>query len=191
MLRPWFKILIAIVAAFFLIWLTGFFIFLHEIYNYRSDLKETEAIVILTGGRGRLNTGIDLLKQDKSESLFISGVHKGVSIEEISEDVDLSDHITLGYLAQSTLENAKETASWVRENGFESIRLVTSFYHMPRSLLEFKHILPEVKIVPHAVVHERFKEKSWLQDISILQLFLSEYNKYLLMSLRISLGWKI
>ncbi len=171
-------------------WLIGLAVFIHEVYGYKINLKETEAIVILTGGSGRLNTGLDLLKQDKSESLFISGVNKDVSLDEINKDVDLSDHITLGYLAESTLENAKETAAWVRENGFESLRLVTSFYHMPRSLLEFKFILPEVKIIPHAVFSDRFKEKDWFSDTDILRLLISEYNKYVLMSLRISIGLK-
>lgn len=191
MLQPWFKISLSIFLATVLFWLIGFLVFIHEAYSYKLNLKETEAIVILTGGRGRLNTGLDLLKQDKSESLFISGVNKDVSLEEINKDVDLSDHITLGYLAESTLENAKETAIWVRENGFESLRLVTSFYHMPRSLMEFKFILPEVKIIPHAVFSERFKERNWWQDRDILHLLMSEYNKYVLMSLRISIGWKI
>lgn len=191
MLQPWFKISLNIFLATVLFWLIGFLVFIHEAYSYKLNLKETEAIVILTGGRGRLNTGLDLLKQDKSESLFISGVNKDVSLEEINKDVDLSDHITLGYLAESTLENAKETAIWVRENGFESLRLVTSFYHMPRSLMEFKFILPEVKIIPHAVFSERFKERNWWQDRDILHLLMSEYNKYVLMSLRISIGWKV
>ncbi len=190
MSQSWFKISLSILLATIFLWIVGFLVFVNEVYTYKLDLKETEAIVILTGGSGRLNTGLDLLRQDKSESLFISGVNKDVSLEEINKDVDLSDHITLGYLSQSTLENAKETAVWVRENGFESLRLVTSFYHMPRSLLEFKFILPEVKITPHVVFSDRFKGKDWWQDTDILHLLISEYNKYVLMSLRISIGWK-
>ena len=35
--------------------------------------------------------------------------------------------------------------------GYQSLRLVTASYHMPRSIQEFHHHMPQVRIVPHAV----------------------------------------
>lgn len=189
--RRWLKVFAIIFPSFVAVWAAGFMAFVYHAYNYPLNLDQTEGIVILTGGTDRLKTGLELLKQDKSENLFISGVHKNVGLDEINKDIDLSGHITLGYLAESTLENAKETAQWVKKHKFDSLRLVTSFYHMPRSLLEFKTILPAVKIIPHPVISKRFKRAAWWQDTSILKVLLSEYHKYLLMSLRISMGLRV
>ena len=148
----------------------------------------TDAIVVLTGGSLRLRTGIDLLREGKGRKLFVSGVNQQVELDELlrtsGNDPDESADwasccVTLGHEADNTLGNAQETARWVRGQGFHNLRLVTAWYHMPRSLLEFQRAMPEVEIVPHPVFPEQVKQQHWWAWPGTATLLMSEYLKYL------------
>src|SRR3546814_11467635 len=85
-------------------------------------------------------------------------------ISDWSSDVCSSD---LGYEADNTRGNAVETAAWMKDQGFTSLRLVTATYHMPRSLLEFRRLMPDIEIVPHPVFTAHFKrDDRWLWTAS-------------------------
>src|SRR3546814_14678895 len=75
-------------------------------------------------------------------------------ISDWSSDVCSSD---LGYEADNTRGNAVETAAWMKDQDFTSLRLVTATYHMPRSLLEFRRPMPDIEIVPHPVFTQHFR----------------------------------
>src|SRR3546814_1991195 len=120
------------------------------------DDRRTDAIIVLTGGSERLPTGLDLLSRDRADKLFVSGVYAGVEVAELlrlsrQSPQELACCIVLGYAANDTRGNAVETAAWVHAEGYKSLRLVTSNYHMARSLLEFRRLMPEIEIVPHPV----------------------------------------
>ena len=73
-----------------------------------------------------------------------------------------------------------ETAAWIRSEGYTSLRLVTASYHMPRSLYEFRRLLPpEVAIVPHPVFPASFFLNDWWRWHGSARLAVSEYHKYL------------
>jgi uncharacterized SAM-binding protein YcdF (DUF218 family) len=72
----------------------------------------------------------------------------------------------------------------MRDQGFKSLRLVTANYHMPRSLLEFRHAMPDLEIVPHPVFPENFKQDEWWLWSRSASLVASEYSKYLIALLR-------
>jgi uncharacterized SAM-binding protein YcdF (DUF218 family) len=148
----------------------------------------TDAIVVLTGGSLRLRAGIDLLREGKGRKLFISGVNQQVDLDELlrtsgndpNEAADwASCCLTLGHEADNTLGNAQETARWMRGQGFHNLRLVTAWYHMPRSLLEFERAMPEVEIVPHPVFPEQVKQQHWWAWPGTAALLMNEYLKYL------------
>ena len=151
----------------------------------------TDAIVVLTGGNHRVSTGLQLLADDLAPTLFISGVHMQVTIEDIKSNYQGSKPlptccIKLGHKALTTYGNADETRDWIRENKIESIRLVTSNYHMWRSLLVFKQAVPEVKIIPHPV-----EEKDYgITDKKFWSLTFSEYLKILFRITKISVSEK-
>lgn len=158
-----------------------------------DEQRKTDAIVVLTGGSLRIETGFDLLSREVAEKLLVSGVDKSVPIEEILRltgitPEDLACCVTLGYMAEDTGSNASESASWVRQNKIESIRLVTSGYHMPRSLLEFRAALPGVEIIPHPVFPANVLLDEWWRRPGTASLVVGEYNKYLLAALRNWLG---
>jgi uncharacterized SAM-binding protein YcdF (DUF218 family) len=85
----------------------------------------------------------------------------------------------LGHEADDTFGNAQETAQWIRGQGFHSLRLVTAWYHMPRSLLEFGRAMPEIDIVAHPVFPAQVKQEHWWAWRGTAVLLISEYVKYL------------
>lgn len=146
--------------------------------------ETTDAIVVLTGGGERVAEGLRLLAAGRAEMLLVSGVNPAVTVTELlalTPDVpaELADRVVLGYVAGDTAGNAAETAAWMAEHGFRSLRLVTAAYHMPRSLLEFQRALPEASIVPHAVFPPGVRQDAWWQDGDSFSLLLGEYVKYL------------
>ncbi|MFO1113346.1 MAG: YdcF family protein [Rhodospirillales bacterium] len=183
---------IGVVAA--VIWLMGLLNFADNIPRRVADLdRETDAIVVLTGGSERLATGLRLLAEDRAKRMFVSGVHPGVDVERLLQlagrsDDGLHGRIEIGYGARDTRGNAQETAAWMREHGYRSLRLVTGGYHMPRSLLEFSEALPEAEVVPHPVFPDRVKQTSWWMRPGTAALIIGEYNKYLLA--RLEHSWR-
>lgn len=154
-----------------------------------DDDRVTDAIVVLTGGSDRLGVALDLLSANRARKLFVSGVYRGVDVRQL---LDLSQHspedlsccVVLGYEADNTRGNAIETATWMKEQGFTSLRLVTATYHMPRSLLEFRRLMPHIEIIPHPVFPEHFKSDDWWKWPGSSSLLITEYSKYLVALLR-------
>ncbi|HST35221.1 MAG TPA: YdcF family protein [Allosphingosinicella sp.] len=138
--------------------------------------ERTDAIVVLTGGTGRLERGFALMKAGRASRMLISGVPSTARPEDYLErhEVDPAMFeccIVLGKDSFDTRSNADEVARWVGRRGYRSIRLVTNDYHMPRALYQVRKQVGEgVDVLPDAVpAPERAFE----------QIFI-EYNKFLL-----------
>ena len=109
--------------------------------------EHTDAIVVPTGSGGRIPRGIALLRQGEAQQLLVTGVDANVRPSEFAAEYDVSARlmeccVVLGFAALDTRGNARETASWVRANGVDSIRLVTTDWHMRRAALELEGELP-------------------------------------------------
>lgn len=173
-----------------LLWSGGLFYFISLLPEERGDLPDqADAVVVLTGGSMRLETGLDLLSREKGQKLFVSGVHRGVDVAELMRVSRQSPEkadccIALGYDADHTRGNAEETARWIKSEGYQSIILVTADYHMPRSLLEFGHVLPDITIIPYPVFPEHVKTDQWYRWPGTAVLIIGEYTKYLVAPLR-------
>lgn len=171
-------------ATTMLVWAGGLVWFVHSSLTMESDrTRATDAIVVLTGGRSRLEVGFDLLGAGRAQKLFISGVNPHVdrvALMRIAGHADGdSSRIVLGHDADNTLGNARETSAWMRHEGFRSLRLVTSWYHMRRSLLEFDRAMPRMTIVAEPVFAARPEGEDWSDWLDIAVLTVSEYDKYL------------
>ena len=183
------KTLFFMIVVAFILWAGGLYLFASAIpAALVDDAKRTDAIVVLTGGSGRLNEGVRLLSERRAERLFVSGVYRGVDVATLlklsqQKPAELSCCIGIGY-AEDTIDNARETLDWVRDNRVKSLRLVTSAYHMQRALLEFSNTLPFVEITPHPVFSDFVKQESWWKWPGTTDLIVSEYNKYLLAWMR-------
>jgi uncharacterized SAM-binding protein YcdF (DUF218 family) len=187
-------VLLALLVAGLGLWSWGLTRFVDSIpRTVADDQRKTDAIIVLTGGTLRLETGFALLARRTAEKLLVSGVDKSVPLEEVLRVTgmtpeDMACCVTLGYMAEDTGSNASESAAWVRSNRISSVRLVTAGYHMPRSLLEFRAALPDVEIVPHPVFPKHVMLEDWWRRPGTASLVVGEYNKYLLAALRNLLG---
>lgn len=177
--------LIMTVVSLALVWVGGLFVFAETLPTQPDDsTRKTQAVVVLTGGSGRVDAGLDLLASDRAERLFVSGVYHGVDVKTLMqtfrrESAGLRDRINIG-TAEDTIANARETAQWLHAQNYTSLRLVTGAYHMPRSLLEFRHALPNAVIVAHPVFPGHVKQDEWWAWPGTAMLVTSEYNKFLL-----------
>src|SRR3984893_464778 len=173
------------VAAVILGWLGGFGWVVVRRYLIGEDpSSSTDAIVVWTGGRQRLETGLELLAGGNAKKLFISGVNQRVDRDELLRTLGPSPEnaaccIVLGHPADNTFGNARETADWMHEEGYRSLRLVTGWYHMRRSLLEFERAMPRVKIIPHPVFAHHVDPERWWSWHGAPLLVFGEYDKFL------------
>jgi len=168
------------------LWAAGFVWFAADIpERVADDETVTDAIVVLTGGAQRLPTGVALLRAGRARKLFVSGVYHGVDVAEILRlsrvaPGELECCVVLGYAADDTVGNARETAAWMGREGFRSLRLVTASYHLRRSLLLMRAAMPGATILPHPVFPPQFRQEDWWQWPGTASLMVSEYNKLLL-----------
>ncbi|NJC04890.1 uncharacterized SAM-binding protein YcdF (DUF218 family) [Sphingomonas kaistensis] len=140
-----------------------------------AGAERTEAVVVLTGGSGRLERGMAVLKRGEAKRMLVSGADPSVTRADLARRLGpdtlgtLRCCVDLGSEAVDTRSNAEEARRWIVRRGYSSVRLVTSDWHMRRAAYEFRQDLPETTIIEDAV---QTRPSLWL-------LFL-EYNKYLL-----------
>jgi uncharacterized SAM-binding protein YcdF (DUF218 family) len=181
-----------------IIWLLGFLLFIERIPTVNTHTTfATDGIVVLTGGQSRLSAGLDLLDKGLAKAMLISGVAPTTEKEAVISQLKSKDKkhfqawhhkITLGYLATNTSSNAAEADIWRQLHGYKSLILVTGNYHMIRSLLEFKSMMPDCQITPYPVVSEAVRLNDFLNFPNSLLLLANEYNKFLF--LLVKNGWR-
>jgi uncharacterized SAM-binding protein YcdF (DUF218 family) len=167
------------------LWCAGFAAFVAATPHRAEDMDTpTDAIVVLTGGPARLDTGVDLLERGLSRRMLISGVMPGIGLDDIMRQARLPGQappccIDLDPVATDTYGNATETARWVESEGVASVRLITAYYHMPRSLFLFRRALPETTLVPHPVYPRAIPRGKWWRLGYSTRVLHDEYLKYL------------
>ena len=179
------KRLLILIAALLALYVCGFALFAFYVYAHEQKVeKHVDAIVVLTGGHNRLSAASDLFNRGLAPRLFISGVGGGAELKSMSGAEVLHEEKRglpeLGRDASNTRENALEVSSWTRAQGLKSIILVTSDYHLPRSLLEFRAVMPDMEIVPFGVAFDAEK-KGYFTGLGVL---FKEYNKCIVAYLR-------
>ncbi|GGE13474.1 hypothetical protein GCM10011390_35710 [Aureimonas endophytica] len=178
-------------------YLTGGFIrFAQEVAEFSRlpGVDRADGIVVLTGGALRLDQAMDLLKDGKGRRLLISGVNPGTSAGTLSRltatDRALFDCcVDLDYAALNTIGNAEMTDRWARARGFDDLILVTSDYHMPRTLLEFGRVAHVPVIKPYAVTRaDLWKGEGAVPSGRGIKVLLVEYAKLLATRIRFATG---
>lgn len=180
------------------LWLGGFLAFAAAIpATVREPDRPVDAIVVLTGGGVRLAEGFALLDRGLAKKLLISGVADGVEMPALLQHLNGATQpsaavidccVTLGYDALTTEGNARESYRWLAENGFKSVRLVTANYHMNRSLIEFRRVMPDIELVPNPVFPPEVQDPYWFVRPRTLYLLGNEYHKYLVAAGRMAIG---
>ena len=154
--------------------------------------RNADGIVVLTGGASRISDAIELLAAGHGKRLLISGVHRATSSAEIARTNPryqglVACCVDLDHSAVNTTGNAIETRRWVRDRGFVSLIVVTSAYHMPRTMAELAKQLPDVALVPFPVLTEKLRNEPWWTSGPTAKLILSEYAKFVFAQLRMSI----
>ena len=173
-----------------MLWVGGLALFIvGSVFVHADSAGATDAVIVLTGGRLRLEAGLELLADGKAKKLFISGVNPRVDRDALLHALGPAAEreaccIVIGHEADNTFGNARETAGWMHDEGYRSLRLVTSWYHMRRSLLEFSRAMPRVTIVAYPVFAHRLDPEGWWGWHGALAVVIGEYHKYLAAWLR-------
>jgi uncharacterized SAM-binding protein YcdF (DUF218 family) len=162
----------------------GFIAFVGSLDRYeREPGARTDAIVALTGGAQRIGDAIDLLAKGYADRLLITGVNERTSRDQISrlnpgQRRLFECCVDLDYRARNTIGNAIETRRWMEDHRFRSLIVVTSNYHMPRTLVELDNVIPEARKVPYAVVSDSVDPDAWWRSLQTTKLLASEYVKF-------------
>jgi uncharacterized SAM-binding protein YcdF (DUF218 family) len=163
----------------------GFLVFARAVAGYLpgSAAPRADGIVVLTGGEQRLLAGGRLLKEGRGARLLISGVNPQTSRQDLRRLSGLSERLFAARVdidyAHTTIDNAEETKTWAAAKGYKKLLVVTSSYHMPRSLTELSRAMPDIALVPYPVVPSRFKARQWWTDGFTTRVLLAEYAKFL------------
>lgn len=149
-----------------------------------ATVARADAIVVLTGGDQRIEEGVRLLNAGYGGRLLISGVNRRTSKEDVRRLTGLNPTlfeccVEIGYAALDTAGNADETRQWVAARRVSSLIVVTSSYHMPRSLAEMARALPGIELIPYPVLPRSFRADQWWLSMSTIRVLVGEYLKYL------------
>jgi uncharacterized SAM-binding protein YcdF (DUF218 family) len=169
-----------IFAFLLLFWMLGFAWFALFLPQ-PAALDKTDGVVVLTGGAGRIDRGLEVLEAGEARRMLISGVDLDVKPGELAVEYKRPEKlfaccIDLGFRAVDTRSNGLETARWVSRNKIKTLRLVTHDWHMRRARLELDLALPDgVTVIDDAVTTRPslpvlFKEyhKYWFRGLAAL-----------------------
>ena len=163
-----------------LLYALGFILFAVALDRPAKADVRTDAIVVLTGGSGRIEHAMEVLSDGSAKRLLISGADPSVTKKDMIERLGGKARLVrccvdLGSESVDTRSNAEEAGRWLSRHDYRSLRLITSDWHMRRARYEFDKVLGrKYTLVSDAVRTEP----------SFLTLF-GEYNKYLLRRLAV------
>ena len=164
-----------------LLYAIGFILFTFTLGKPASKAAaRTDGIVVITGGSGRIEHGIEVLKAGRAKRLLVAGADPAVTKRDLVRRLGGSERwveccVDLGSESVDTRSNAEEASRWLARRRYRSFRLVTSDWHMRRAGYDFREVLGDkYEIVPDAVRTEPH----------FTTLF-SEYNKYVLRRLAV------
>ncbi|HET9904256.1 MAG TPA: YdcF family protein [Xanthobacteraceae bacterium] len=171
----------------------GFLWFTQQVPTEEITVRqEADGIVVLTGGASRIADAVELLAAGHGKRLLITGVHPTTSERELARVLPRRQHllkccVDLDHSAVNTVGNAAETRRWAVDRGFRSLIVVTSAYHMPRSMAELSRQLPDRQLIAFPVVTEKLRREPWWSSPPIAKLLISEFLKYMVAQVRMRL----
>lgn len=167
------------------------------IYDYRDtvnldDLRPVDAIVCLAGAKGRISVASELWYRyykkfpDRAPKLFLSGVgpqtHWDSISPQLSDDarrvLKVSD-LVIENQSANTNENAQFFEQYAKQEHWTRIALVTSSYHMRRSLYVFRRTLGRAFVIETlSLKQEPFTVDRWMTDQGGIRVTVAEFLKW-------------
>ena len=145
-----------------------------------DEARRTDAIIVITGGTGRIEHAVEMLAAGRGKRLLIAGADPSVTKDDMIRRLQgrrrlMQCCVDLGSESVDTRSNAEEARRWLERRKYRSARLITSDWHMRRAAYEFRRQLDDKTIiVPDAVRSQP----------NFMTLF-AEYNKYILRRLAV------
>jgi uncharacterized SAM-binding protein YcdF (DUF218 family) len=152
-----------------------------------------DVIVVLSGGAGRLDEGVRLLRDGRAPMLFLVGFQGPAVAQRLENDPEAAtlareDRIQFEPRSESTLDDARLTRRVVERRLARSVLLITSVYHVPRATLAFRAVLPaDVELHVRPVRSGKFRADSWFEDAGSRRVVFNEFIKYLAYRIRFAL----
>jgi uncharacterized SAM-binding protein YcdF (DUF218 family)/glycosyltransferase involved in cell wall biosynthesis len=186
------ELVAAVVAAYVLIFQTPFIWSVASPLRVEAPPRAADAIVVFGGGVGesgeagggyqeRVQQAVDLYHAGYAPHIvFSSGFRFAMHEAEVMQTLAVArgvppDAITLEERAANTRENVLHTDAILEPNGWRTILLVSSPYHMRRALLTWRRAAPAIVVIPTPVKQSLFYAHS--RGASLLQIrgILQEY----------------
>lgn len=145
------RIILIFIGVIVATWCICFGLFIIDALSFKEIVQEQcDNVVVLTGGKNRINHALQAIQTNQPKNIFISGVYVKTRLNDIlgRDENKKSVNFILGKNARNTFENAEEIDSWAGANNVEKIILITSDYHMRRSILVLNHKNENIKIIP-------------------------------------------
>jgi uncharacterized SAM-binding protein YcdF (DUF218 family) len=171
------KILKALLSMLVIVLLvvTALFVdFTYKTFSAKPRSMDVDAIVVLVGGKGRVEEGVRLFREGRAKWLFLVGVDPSVRTSDLYRQRPGDpppERVLLEKASRNTLENA---------HGVRTVLLITSRYHLKRATLLLRNALPpQVAIYPHPVDSANIRQ-NWWYHVGTFRLLFSEFYKYCL-----------
>ena len=162
-----------------IIYLCGFVVFVQNLPKEESSFSadDTDGLIVFTGGSNRIETALNFLEKGYGKPILISGVHPDVTKHTLLKDIDPkhAPFVTIDYKSLSTKENVQTTKEWTTKHHLKHIGIITSYYHIPRSLFYLKEYGLENTVSIYPVFPEKMP----------MSFMFREYSKYILARLYI------
>ena len=195
------RLLLTLLSLFSLLWATALTLFVRHMPTEPLPASvNAEAIIVLTGGNGRVERGLAMLAEGAAPVLFVSGVGEKTTTRELLAEhaspairkriAETHAELVLGHYARTTVGNASEVAEFLKPRDLHRIRLVTATYHMARATHEFMQSDPSLTILPDPVLPEGFERHRWWEHANARRLVFSEFYKSLAVTLRDAIASK-
>ena len=157
-----------------LLYALGFVLFAVTLGEPAEDVQ-TDAVVVITGGSGRIEHAMDVLAGGNAKRMLVAGADPLVTKADLVERLGGGERLVqccvdLGSESVDTRSNADEARRWLDGRGFSSLRLITSDWHMTRAGYEFDRALGD----DYEIVRDAVRTEPGFGTLY------AEYNKYVL-----------
>jgi uncharacterized SAM-binding protein YcdF (DUF218 family) len=165
-----------------LLLVTGFFT-AGRFLTLSQPPKQADAIIILSGGQGRVEKAAELYKAGYAPYIILSNAKESTSSSGDMLQTALAlgipqDVIYTENAADSTYQNAEFTLSIMKEHHFKSAIVVSSEFHMRRVKLLFDRVYKKSDIeLTYVGSDSGYNAKRWWSDRKSRETTFNEYVK--------------
>lgn len=159
------------------------FLLAGNFFTVQQTPKSADAIIILSGGAGRVEQGVRLYEEGYAPILLLSNAKETASRSgdmlqtalalSIPESAVLTENE-----ARSTYQNAEYTLPIMQKQEFKSAIIVSSDFHMRRVKLIFDHVYKDSGIkLTYVGANSGYNAKWWWADSYSRETTFNEYVK--------------